>query len=145
MASLYYYVSLPFVGILVIGGTAAVFYAFMLIGRIPVQLVFMLAVGALITLYKMIQSLFVRVQPLEAGRALAQEEAPGLWALTREVAGQVGTRPIDAIRLTAGTEVAVYEKGSRRERARDAACRTLVVGAGVLNGFRESAFNTGRR
>lgn len=139
-AGIYYYVSLPFVVILVIGSTAAVFYGFMLIGRIPIQLAAALAIGALITIYKMVQSLFARVESEDPGRSLEPAEAPGLWTLTRAVAEEVGTRTIDEIRVTPGTELAVYEQGTRRERAQDQARRTLILGVGVLTGFRPGAF-----
>src|SRR5437016_4144654 len=36
--------------------------------------------------------------------------------------------------------MAVYERGSRRERARDCAKRVLILGVGVLNGFSQRAF-----
>jgi hypothetical protein len=139
-AAVYYYVSLPFVALLVVGTAAAAYYGFMLIGRIPVQFMAMLTVGAAFTVYKMIQTLFVKMDNEEPGRPLAIKEAPGLWALTREVADQVGTRTIDQIRITPGTELAVYERGTRRERARDEGYRTLLLGVGVLNGFGTAAF-----
>ena len=139
-AGIYYYLSLPFVIILVIGSTAAVFYGFMLLGRIPIQLAAILALGALVTVYKMVQSLFVKVESGDPGRSLELAEAPGLWTLTRAVADEVGTRAIDEIRVTPGTELAVYERGTRRERAQDRARRTLILGVGVLNGFRQGAF-----
>jgi hypothetical protein len=88
----------------------------------------------------MVQSLFVKVDASDPGRSLEVTEAPGLWTLTRAVAEQVGTRAIDDIRVTPGTELAVYERGTRRERAQDQACRTLILGVGLLNGFRQGAF-----
>lgn len=139
-AGVYYYLSLPFVVILVIGGAAAVFYGFLLIGRIPVQLVAVLAIGAVVTVYRMVQSIFVKVDATDPGRSLEVTEAPGLWSLTRAVAEQVGTRVIDDIRVTPGTELAVYERGTRHERVQDQACRTLILGVGLLNGFRQGAF-----
>jgi peptidase M48-like protein len=139
-AGVYYYVSLPFVVILVIGSTAAIFYVFILINRIPVQLAAALAFGAVITIYKMVHSLFMKVGSDDRGRSLEVAEAPGLWAMAGAVADQVGTRVIDEIRVTPRTELAVYERGSRRERAQDQARRTLLLGVGVLNGFRQGAF-----
>src|SRR5205085_6451683 len=97
-------------------------------------------VGAVVTVYQMIRSLFVKREQEDSGRALREEEAPGLWALTREVAGVVGTRAVDEIRVTPGTDLAVYERGSTRERRRDEASRILILGVGVLNGFSRNAF-----
>jgi Zn-dependent protease with chaperone function len=139
-AAIYYYVSLPFVGALVLAVTAAVFYVFTLIGRIPIQLAAALAIGAVVTLYRMVHSLFVRIDARDPGRSLTPAEAPGLWSLTRAVAQQVGTRTIDDIRVTPGTDLAVYERGTARERKHDQARRTLILGIGVLNGFSQEAF-----
>jgi hypothetical protein len=52
----------------------------------------------------------------------------------------VRTRPIDEIRITPGTELAVYEKGTLRERSADRAKRILIIGVGTLNGFELNAF-----
>jgi Zn-dependent protease with chaperone function len=99
-----------------------------------------LVIGAIVTVYKMIHSLFVRVSSEEPGRSLSLEEAPGLWNLTREVAEKLGTRPLDAIRVTAGTEMAVYERGSYWERRKGLGRRTMVMGLGLLPGFDENPF-----
>jgi Zn-dependent protease with chaperone function len=139
-AAVYYYVSLPFVALLVIAGAAAVIYGFLLLGQIPLYLVATIAVGALVTLYKMVKSLLIRVESEDPGRALEEAEAPRLWALARHVAENVGTRPIDQIRVTPGTELAVYEGGSARRRTRDEGDRILVLGVGLLNDFRQGAF-----
>jgi tetratricopeptide (TPR) repeat protein len=140
VAGLYYYVSLPVVIVLVVGVTAGVIYGFLMLGWLPIKLILILAAGALVTVYQMIRSVFVRHKQEDRGRALTEREAPGLWALAREVAGTVGTRPVSEIRVTPGTEVAVYERGSLRARMKDEAERVLLVGVGVLNGFRQDAF-----
>jgi tetratricopeptide (TPR) repeat protein len=140
VAGVYYYFSLPVVVLLVAGGTAAVVYGFMMLGRIPIKLVAFLVIGALITLFKMVQSLFITIPPDDRGRALEEPEAPALWALAREVAASVGTRPVDEIRITPGTDMAVYERGSASERRRDVAPRVLLLGVGLLNDFRQGAF-----
>jgi Zn-dependent protease with chaperone function len=84
--------------------------------------------------------LFVRVSSKEPGRSLSPEEAPGLWSLTREVAEKLGTRPLDAIRVAPGTEMAVYERGSYWERRKGMGRRTLVMGLGLLPGFDQNPF-----
>lgn len=139
-AGVYYYISLPMVILLVIGVTASVIYAFLMIGHIFIKLVLILGFGAIATIYKMIRSLFIKIESQDPGRALLPEEAPGLWQLTREVAAAVGTRPIDEIRVTPGCDLAVYEKGSFREKATDHAKRILILGVGVLNDMRLNAF-----
>ncbi|HYE75674.1 MAG TPA: M48 family metalloprotease [Blastocatellia bacterium] len=140
VAGFYYYISLPFVVFLVLALTGSILYAFLMIGRIPIKIALILLIGAAITIYKMIRSLFVKIQSEDPGRSLKPEEAPALWALTREVAEVVQTRPIDEIRVTPGCDLAVYERGSSREKAQDRAKRILILGVGVLNDMRLNAF-----
>jgi Zn-dependent protease with chaperone function len=140
VAGAYYYISIPFVIFLVLAITASIVYGFLVLGHIPIKLVAILVIGAIVTVYKMIHSLFVRVSSEEPGRSLSLEEAPGLWNLTREVAEKLGTRPLDAIRVTAGTEMAVYERGSYWERRKGLGRRTMVMGLGLLPGFDENPF-----
>jgi Zn-dependent protease with chaperone function len=58
--------------------------------------------------------------------------------MVREVAQEVETRPVDEIWLTPGTDLAVYERGSMRQRMADRARRALIIGAGVLDGFKQN-------
>jgi Zn-dependent protease with chaperone function len=140
LAGLYYYVSLPIVVFLVIAVTASVIYGFYMMDWLPMQLIVTLVVVAIATIYYMIKSLFVKLRIEDPGRVLTRDEAPGLWKLTEEVANDIGTRQVDEIRVTPGTDVAVYERGSRKERSQDKAQRVLILGVGVLDGFRVNAF-----
>jgi Zn-dependent protease with chaperone function len=140
LAGVYYYISLPMVIFLVLAVAVSIFYGFYLIGRLPVKLALLVIIATVVTIYKMIRSLFVKVEREDPGRALKPEEAPGLWALTREVARVVRTRPIDEIRVTPGGDLAVYEKGGFRERMENRAKRILILGVGALNGMRQNAF-----
>lgn len=140
VAGIYYYISLPIVAFLVIAITGSIVYAFLMIGRIPIKLVLILVIAAGVTIFKMIRSLFIKIESEDPGRALREEEAPELWNLTREVAASVNTRPIDEIRITPGCDLAVYEKGSFREKASDRAKRILILGVGVLNDMKLNAF-----
>lgn len=140
LAGFYYYISIPVVIFLILAVGGGVLYAFIKGSPIPVKLVLVLGIGAFITVYQMIKSLIVRVKAEEPGRSLEEREAPGLWALSKEVASTVGTRPVTEIRVTPGTEVAVYERGTFRERMQDKAERVLMVGVGVLNNFKQDAF-----
>ena len=107
-------------------------YGFIMLGRIPIKLVAILGIGGLITIYTMIRSLFIKIETVDPGRSLNYDEAPGLWDLTRTVAATVNTRAVDEIRITPGTHLAVYEKGTLRERSQDKAQRILILGIGVL-------------
>ena len=140
VAGFYYYISLPVVIFLVIIVAASITYAFLMLGRIPIKLVLFLAIGGLITIFTMVRSLFIKIESVDPGRSLNYDEAPALWDLTRTVAATVNTRPVDEIRITPGTELAVYEKGTWRERSQDKAQRILILGIGVLNDFKQNGF-----
>jgi len=140
ISGIYYYLSLPVVLVLVIATTCAVFYGFLVIGWIPIKLLLILGIGAVVTIWAMGKSLFLKVNLADPGRPLLREEAEGLWALTEEVANTLGTRPIDEIRLTPGTDLAVYEKGSWREKMGNKARRILILGAANLYGFKVDDF-----
>ncbi|MDX6693305.1 MAG: hypothetical protein QOF02_908 [Blastocatellia bacterium] len=140
VAGLYYYISIPVVIFLVLAISGSIIYGFISLGSIPIKLVLLLACCAVVTIFQMIRSLFIKQKEEDPGRSLRLDEAPGLWALTREVAESVRTRPIDEIRVTPGTDLAVYERGSFRQRRQDAAERVLILGVGVLNGFSQNAF-----
>lgn len=139
-AGFYYYISIPVVIFLVLGIAGSILYAFWSAGRIPIKLTALIVICAVVTVFQMIRSLFLKQKETDPGRALREDEAPGLWALTREVAASVKTRPIDEIRVTPGTDLAVYERGSFSERRHDKARRILILGVGVLNGFSQNAF-----
>jgi len=140
VAGFYYYISLPVVMFLVIIVAGSITYGFLMLGRIPIKLVAILVIGGLITIYTMIRSLFIKIETVDPGRTLNYDEAPGLWDLTRTVAATVNTRPVDEIRITPGTHLAVYEKGTLRERSQDKAQRILLLGTGVLNDFKQNGF-----
>jgi len=140
VAGVYYYISIPVVAFLVLAIAASITYGFLMAGRIPIKLVLILGVGAVVTVYKMIRSLFIKIESEDPGRSLPEHEAPELWALVREVAQTVNTRTVDEIRVTPGADMAVYERGSFKERIQDRAHRILILGVGTLNGFNQNAF-----
>ena len=140
IAGSFYYISIPIVIFLVLAVTGSILYGFLVIGRIPIKLAGVLVVGALLTVSTMIRSLFIKVKSEDPGRNLALEEAPGLWQLAVDVAHDMKTRPVQEIRIVPGTELFVYERGSRRERENDLGQRILVIGIGLLPGFSQTGF-----
>lgn len=136
----YYYISLPVVLIIVLVGSGLLIYGSLAIGVIPIKLLIILVIGVAVTIYGMLRSLFLRKGTLEPGRELKEAEAPELFALTKEVASKMNTRPIDAIRITPDTDLAVYETGSWRDKMRDNGKRTLIIGTGVLKDFKMDGF-----
>ena len=142
LAGIYYYVSLPVVMLLVILAAVAVVGALLMIGYIPIYFTLMVVVGALATVASMVRSFFIRVKQEDPGDALSRADAGALWRLVEEVAATLHTRPIDEIRITPGTDLCVYERGTWRERMNNRARRILVLGAAVLNDFKQDDFRS---
>ncbi|HVE59926.1 MAG TPA: M48 family metalloprotease [Pyrinomonadaceae bacterium] len=140
IAGIYYYLSQPIVMLLVIVAAGGIVLFFLWIGSIPVKLVLIVGFVALATLFYMVKSLVIRAKAEDPGRVLTEAEAPALWALVREVAAAVNTRPVNEIRITHGAELAVYERGGMRVKMQDKAERILIVGLAALKGFHQNAF-----
>lgn len=139
-AGVYYYLSMPIIIVLVLGVAASLIYLTYEVGRIPIKLTLIVCGGAAVTVYKMIQSLLLKTESEDPGRSLTHSEAPALWELTKNVADTLGTRAVDEIRVTPGTDLAVYERGSMRDKSRDKAQRILILGVGILNDFQLNGF-----
>lgn len=140
LAGVYYFISQPVVALLVIIFTCGVVLFFFYIGWLPIKLLAIVAFIGAASVFYMIKTLFVRPQQDDPGRMLTEAEAPALWATVREVAATIKTRPVTEIRLTIGTDVAVYERGGIRQRLRDRGERVLILGVAALNDFQQSAF-----
>jgi Zn-dependent protease with chaperone function len=135
----FYYASVPlsFLAVLALG--LGVFWAFSFLGEIPVQIVLALAVVILVTAWAVLKSLWVSVvRPREIpdpGARLAPGTHPALDRVVRSVAERMGTRPVDAVFLTPGAELAVFERGVVWRQLAGRAERCLILGAGVFDGM----------
>lgn len=135
-ACAFYYVSLPLVLISVVGGAAAAIYGFMAMGRIPIKLVLVLGLMAVVTTWAMVKSLIIRRKESDPGTRLDLAQEPELVRVLAEVAGKVGTRPVDTVFLSPGTEISVFERGAMWRQLGAGSERCLVLGIGVLDGMR---------
>lgn len=142
LAGIYYYISLPVVVLLVIAVAVALVGGLFMIGYIPIYFTVMLIVGAIVTIWSMIRSLFIRIHQQDPGEPVTRAEATALWQLAEEVATTLNTRPVDEIRITTGTDLCVYERGTWRERMNNRAQRILVLGAAVLTDFKNDDFRS---
>jgi Zn-dependent protease with chaperone function len=136
----YYYISIPFTVAIVVLVGGGLIYACFALGHVPIKLVLIIAVVVLVTVSAVLKSLFVRVKSQEPGRKLQLDEHPQLRAVLAEVAARVGTRPVDAVYLTPGVDLAVTEHGGVLGRMRGTNERRLILGAAVLDGFPLGAF-----
>ncbi len=135
LVSLYFYVSIPVLIVLVTVLAAGILYLLLSIGHVPLQLLLIVGVAAIYTLVAVFRSILTRVREEEPGRPVSREEAPGLWSVAEAVAERVGERPVDAICLTPGPEVGVTERGGLLARVRGTGRRLLILGLGSLAGF----------
>jgi len=136
----YYYVSLPVVTLAVAGLGAGLIYWSIAIGRIPLRLLvlgMLVVVGSLLAIAR---SVFVRARDEDPGEPLDLQNNPRLRAALDEVAARIGARPVDAVYITPGTDIAVLERGGLGRQLRGRSQRCLVLGAGVLDGMRVREF-----
>jgi len=122
-----------------VGGGGLVYLLFRF-GHVPVKLVLLLVVGVFVTLAAMVKSLFVRGEDGDPGLRLDLQGEPRLRGLLDEVAGHIGTRPVDNVYLTPGTELAVMERGGMLRQLGGHTERCLILGVGVLDGLELGPF-----
>jgi Zn-dependent protease with chaperone function/regulator of sirC expression with transglutaminase-like and TPR domain len=142
-AGFYYYLSLPMLLISSVALPLSIGYGLLLLPSITFPLlilVVLLALFGLLTAISGIRAAFVRIKDEDPGFPLTPEDAPELWKELKTIAERVGTRPIDQVWLTHGTEMAVVERGSYWQRRRDRGKRALILGVALLEGFRLDAF-----
>jgi Zn-dependent protease with chaperone function len=136
----YYYVSLPVLALTVLGLGLALVYACFTVGRIPIKLVVIAAIIVFATLSAIVRSLFVRGVDVNPGKRLDLAEQPRLRVVLEEVAKRIGTRPVDSVYVTPGTEIAVLERGGLLRQVRGKSERCLILGAAVLEGMKVREF-----
>jgi Zn-dependent protease with chaperone function len=135
LACLVYYVSLPLLAIGIVLLFAGVVLAVLMAGVIPIKLILILGLFALVTVFAIVKSVFTRGRDEDPGPRLDVRAHPRFAAVLGEVADRVGTRPVDAVYLTAGTDIAVTERGGMWKQLRRKTERCLILGVGVLEGM----------
>jgi len=136
LCGVYFYLSMPILLAAIVVAGGGTIYLFFAMGFIPIKLLLIVAAVVLFTVGAVLRSLFVRSVPGSLGQPVDLERHPRLEALLRDVAGAVGTRRVDAVYLTPGTEMAVTERaglwaslrGTRSERS-------LIMGVGLFDGM----------
>jgi Zn-dependent protease with chaperone function len=134
-ACAFYYASVPIVIAFVLALSGGLVYATFALGRIPIKLVILVVVVAGVTMWSMLKSLFIRARDVEPGMRLDLAAEPRLRAVLDAVAAKIGTRAVDNVYLTPGTEVAVMERGKGRQKE-----RCLILGLAALDGLRVRPF-----
>lgn len=143
LAGVFFYVSLPLVAIVVVVLAGGLIYGVLETGWIATKLFLVVIVMALATLIAIVRSLlaiFQRSSTEDPGLVLARDEHPELHRLLDGVAKVIATRGPDKVFLTPGTSMAVFERGSALRTMTGRGERCLIVGAGLLPGFRVGPF-----
>lgn len=133
-----YYLSLPLVILLVVGAAYGLWLAFAAIGRIPLKLAAMVAIVVLVSLWAVVKSLWaslVRGKRSDPGLRVDVADHPRFREALAEAAARVGTRPVDSVFMTPGTDAAVYEQGGLARQLSGRTERCLILGAGLLDGM----------
>jgi Zn-dependent protease with chaperone function len=134
----YYYVSVPLVLVAVVALGGGALYGLLALGRVPVKLLLILGLVVVVTVWAVLKALWVSVfrpPDTDPGERLEHGANPHLDELLRQVAERIGTRPVDTVFLTPGTDVAVFERGSLLQQLSGRAERCLILGVGVLEGM----------
>ncbi|WP_394824516.1 M48 family metalloprotease [Pendulispora albinea] len=143
LTCMYFYASLPVVLLGVFAGVGGIFYGFLVIGQIPIKLVLILGLVALVSLWAVLKSLWAIVAPRtleDPGMPLDLAAEPRLRSVLQEVADRVGTRMVDRVFLTTGTDLAVTERSQGFFKLGARSERHLILGAAVLEGMPVRAF-----
>ena len=138
--SLYFYISIPFVILLLLLVVAGAFYVFAVIELIPLQVAWILVVMVFGSLFAILRSVFSRVKNFPPGRELGRMDVPELWKLVQDVARRLSVQPVDTIFLTPDAAIGVFEKGSILKKLRGVGKRNLLLGMGALPGLTQGQF-----
>jgi hypothetical protein len=140
LAATAYYLSLPLLTAVVVILGGGVLYAFLAIGHIPIKIILGLLIVVVMTVVSILKSLAVLSRDEDPGLRAELLTHPRLKAVLDAVAAEMGTRPVDTVFLLPGTEFAVMERGGLVKRLQGRAERCLLIGVGVLEGFRLGSF-----
>ena len=130
----FYYASIPIVIALVLIVCGGGIYAAFAIGHIPIKLIVLLFVVGGSSIWAILKSVFVKRVDEEPGQRLDLAKQPRLRALLDNVAAKIGTRPVDNVYLTPGTDLAVMQRGQRQRE------RCLILGIAALDGMKIRPF-----
>ena len=136
----YYYMSMPILLAIVLLLGGGLIYGMLAVGHVPVKLLLIVGLITIFTLWAIVKSLLIRAVDEDPGHRLDLAAEPELKKVLEDVARRVGTHPVDAVFITPGTDVAVFERGGMLKQLRGHTERCLILGAGVLDGFLRRPF-----
>ncbi len=132
--SLYFYVSIPFVFILLLL-VVGVMYGILTIYFVGILLIVLIG-----SFFKILRSVFSRKKDQIPGRFLSRMDAPELWKLVEDVARMLEIQPVESIQITPDAGIGVYEKGSIIKKMRGKGKRNLLLGMGAIGDLTQGEF-----
>ncbi|MCS7469716.1 DUF1559 domain-containing protein [Stieleria sp. ICT_E10.1] len=139
VAGVYYYISLPVILVCAVALPLTIGYAALstpYLNLILLAVILIGGVGGVITAVSGIRTAMIRVPESQDGMQLRQGESPEFWNLVRDVAETMGTRSVDEIWISPGTDLAVTERGRWWDKLRDKGRRVLIFGVALLDDFK---------
>ena len=132
ITSIYFYLSIPVLILMVLAIVAGSIYFFLSIGTVPLNLALLIPIFGIYTIYAILRSLFSSRKQGDPGMELKQIEATGLWRVLGEVAQKMDTRPVQKVFLSPLAEIGVFERGRFWNRLFGRGERCLILGLGAL-------------
>ncbi|MEM7538445.1 MAG: M48 family metallopeptidase [Chloroflexota bacterium] len=140
LLSIYFYLSMPLVMLLVLTISLVGFYFLLSFGSFSIWAGVFLFGFTIYTFIAFVRGVFARTPQGPLGKPMSQEDAPTLWACVYEVAERIGTRPLDAIHITPDPSIGVVERGGFIRKMRGGGERCLILGLGALPGMTQAQF-----
>jgi Zn-dependent protease with chaperone function/Tfp pilus assembly protein PilF len=138
LTGLLFYVSLPLLVVFVIGAAVLALAFFDRAGGTPYIVIIGLFVIVVSTVIAVVRALFFVPAPRIGGKRIQPEDYPELNRVLAEVAEAIGTRRVDVVYLTPGTDASVTEQRSLWRAIRGAKTeRILILGVGLFDGMKQ--------
>jgi Zn-dependent protease with chaperone function/Flp pilus assembly protein TadD len=106
-----FYLSIPFVILGLLGGTALLLYAIFMLGRIPVKLVLLVFIAGGGAAWAVLKSVFARPGRGSFGLPKTRDDCPRLHHVLADVAQRVDTDPVDEVYVAPGSSIGVHQDG----------------------------------
>jgi Zn-dependent protease with chaperone function len=134
----FFYISLPLLVVFVVAAALLTLDAFDHAGATPIIVIVGLVAIVGSTALSVLRALFFVPPPRIEGQRIDLAAYPALQAVLVETAEAIGTRPVDAVYLTPGTDASVTERrtlwrallGAKTERI-------LILGVGLFDGMKQ--------
>ena len=143
LTAVFFYVSLPLLVVVVIAAALVTLFVFDQIGATPIVVLIGLVIMVITTVTSVVRALFFTSKPKFEGKQIDPRGYPALRAVLEETAKAIGTRSVDVVQLTVGTDAGVLEQQTLFQamfgsRAR----RVLVLGVALFDNMKQREFRS---